>query len=164
MLPPKGKQKIEKALAPRRNRRDAPATWERASWTFLTNHAHVLLCLSSEPEVLMRDIADRVGITERAVQRIIAELVEAGHIVRVRHGRRNQYRVRGDLPLRHPIERHVRVSALIEFVAGESSLARRRAGDARRTKASDARRTKAGDARRTKAGDARRTKAGDAQA
>jgi DNA-binding transcriptional ArsR family regulator len=139
MLPARGKQKIEKALATTtRKRRDAPAAEERPSWTFLTNHAHVLLCLSREPEVLMRDIADRVGITERAVQRIIAELEEAGHVVRVRRGRRNQYRVRGDLPLRHPIERHVRVSALIEFVAGESSLAKRKAGGARRTKAGDA--------------------------
>jgi DNA-binding transcriptional ArsR family regulator len=100
----------------------------RPSWTFLTNHAHVLLCLSRDPEVLMRDIADLVGITERAVQRIIADLEEAGHIARVRRGRRNQYEVRADLPLRHPTEQHVRVSALIDFVVGEGALARRRAG------------------------------------
>jgi DNA-binding Lrp family transcriptional regulator len=96
------------------------------SWTFLTNHAHVLLCLSREPEVRMRDIAARVGITERAVQRIIAELEQAGHIERVRRGRRNHYEVRADLPLRHPLEQHVRVSALVDFVVAEDVRARRR--------------------------------------
>lgn len=74
----------------------------------------------------MRDIADLVGITERAVQRIIADLEEAGHVARVRRGRRNHYAVRADLPLRHPVERHVRVSALIDFVMGECDRARRR--------------------------------------
>jgi hypothetical protein len=108
-----------------RSARAATEAWP--SWTFLTNHAHVLLCLSREPEVRMRDIAGLVGITERAVQRIIAELEEAGHVERVRHGRRNHYEVRADLPLRHPIERHVRVSALVDFVIGEDAQARQRA-------------------------------------
>ncbi len=102
----------------------APASTEAApSWTFLTNHAHVLLCLSRDPAVLMRDIAQLVGITERAVQRIIADLEAAGHLARVRCGRRNRYEVRGELPLRHPIEQHVRVSALIDFVVEEGGLA-----------------------------------------
>jgi predicted transcriptional regulator len=90
----------------------------------LTNHAHVLLCLSREPEVRMRDIANLVGITERAVQRIVADLEAAGHIARVRRGRRNHYEVRSELPLRHPIEKHVRISALIDFVAAERTRAR----------------------------------------
>jgi len=88
-------------------------------WTFLTNHAHVLLCIAADPEILMRDVAHRVGITERAVQRIVAELAEAGYLVRHREGRRNSYEVRTDRPLRHPIERHRAVSALIELVAHE---------------------------------------------
>jgi predicted transcriptional regulator of viral defense system len=67
----------------------------------------------------MRDIANLVGITERAVQRIVADLEEAGHIARVRRGRRNHYEIRTGLPLRHPIEEHVRVSDLIAFVIGE---------------------------------------------
>ncbi len=98
--------------------RTGPAeTWP--AWTFLTNHAHVLLCLAREPEVRMRDIANLVGITERAVQRIVADLEKAGHLARVRHGRRNHYEIRDDLSLRHPIEEHVRISALIDFVTGE---------------------------------------------
>jgi len=93
-------------------------------WTFLTNHAHVLLCLAREPEVRMRDIANLVGITERAVQRIVGELEEAGHIARVRRGRRNHYEIRTGLPLRHPIEGHVRVSDLIDFVIGRQQRSR----------------------------------------
>jgi predicted ArsR family transcriptional regulator len=94
------------------------------AWTFLTNHAHVLLCLAREPEVRMRDIANLVGITERAVQRIVADLERAGHLARVRQGRRNRYQLRDDLPLRHPIEEHVRISALIDFVTDEGNRTR----------------------------------------
>jgi len=87
------------------------------AWTFLTNHAHVLLCIAKEPEARMRDVATLVGITERAVQRIVADLEDAGYVARIRHGRRNRYKVRDSLPLRHPIERHERVSFLIALVA-----------------------------------------------
>ena len=96
-----------------------PTREPEPAWTFLTNHAHVLLCLAREPEVRMRDVAHLVGITERAVQRIVADLEEAEYIERSRHGRRNRYEVRTDLPLRHPIERHERVSSLITLVLGE---------------------------------------------
>jgi DNA-binding Lrp family transcriptional regulator len=89
-------------------------------WTFLTNHAHVLLCIVREPEVRMRDVAQMVGITERAVQRIVADLEQAGYLVRIRQGRRNRYQVREHLPLRHPVERHERVSSLTAFVHGKS--------------------------------------------
>ena len=95
-----------------------PTREPEPAWTFLTNHAHVLLCIAREPEMRMRDVAHLVGITERAVQRIVAELEEAGYIERSRHGRRNRYEVRSNLPLRHPIERHERVSSLIELVLG----------------------------------------------
>ncbi len=88
------------------------------AWTFLTNHAHVLLCIAREPEVRMRDVATLVGITERAVQRIVSELEEAGYLERIRHGRRNRYEVRTSLPLRHPVEGHQRISGLIDFVFG----------------------------------------------
>jgi DNA-binding IclR family transcriptional regulator len=87
-----------------------------ADWTFLTNHAHVLICIVDEPEVRMRDIAEKVGITERAVQRIVRELEEAGYVQRARNGRRNRYKVRAKLPLRHPIEKHRRVSELIALI------------------------------------------------
>src|SRR3954451_6314876 len=86
------------------------------SWTFLTNHAHVLLCLATDSELRLRDVATRVGITERAVQRIVAELEEAGYLTRLRSGRRNSYEVHQDKPLRHPIEAHRHVSSLIELV------------------------------------------------
>lgn len=73
-------------------------------WTFLSNHAHVLLFLALEPEARVRDVAVRVGITERAVQRIVAELEAGGYVERERTGRRNHYRVHSELPLRHPVE------------------------------------------------------------
>ncbi|HEY5141880.1 MAG TPA: winged helix-turn-helix domain-containing protein [Solirubrobacteraceae bacterium] len=76
-----------------------------AEWTFLTNHAHVLLCVARDPGTRLRDVADHVGITERAAQRIVAELVEAGYLERQREGRRNRYRLNDQLPLRHPLER-----------------------------------------------------------
>ena len=88
-----------------------------AEWTFLTNHAHVLICIVDEREARMRDIAEKVGITERAVQRIVGELEEAGYIRRVRSGRRNRYKVHTNLPLRHPIEEHRRVSALLTLIS-----------------------------------------------
>ena len=107
------KSTARRATATRSTREAAPA------WTFLTNHAHVLLCIAREPEARMRDVAQLVGVTERAVQRIVAELEEAGYIERIRHGRRNRYEVRTNLPLRHPIERHERISSLIELVLGK---------------------------------------------
>lgn len=87
-----------------------------SSWTFLTNHAHVLLCIASDPESRGRDIADRVGITERAAQAIVSDLVAAGYVTRTRVGRRNHYEVHPDLPLRHPIERSRQVRELLRLV------------------------------------------------
>lgn len=88
------------------------------SWTFLTNHAHVLFCIALDPEVRLRDVAARVGITERAVQRIVTDLEAAGYLLVSKEGRRNRYTVHDDLPLRHPIERHRTVKALIALVSG----------------------------------------------
>jgi predicted transcriptional regulator len=89
------------------------------SWTFLTNYAHVLLCLAREPEMLMRDVATAVGITERAVQRIVAELEADGYLVRTRDGRRNRYEIRPKMALRHPIEKHETVASLLALVLGK---------------------------------------------
>lgn len=86
-------------------------------WTFLTNHAHVLICIFQEPTVRIRDVADRVGITERAVQKIITELEEASYLTHVHEGRRNVYRVKVNQPLRHPIEKHNDVAVLLELAA-----------------------------------------------
>ena len=85
-------------------------------WTFLTNHAHVLLCIATDPEIRLRDVALKVGITERACQRIVADLVEAGYLESMKVGRRNEYRVNGTLPLRHPLEQQNQVAKLLELV------------------------------------------------
>ncbi|HZO59495.1 MAG TPA: MarR family transcriptional regulator [Solirubrobacterales bacterium] len=72
------------------------------AWKFLTNHAHVLLCVAHQPQIRLREIADAVGITERAAHRIIAELEEGGYISRERRGRRNHYRFFPDAVMAHP--------------------------------------------------------------
>jgi len=97
---------------------DEPNSGESQSvaWTFLSNHGHVLLCIAGEPEVRLRDVAQRVGITERAVQRIVADLEQEGYLTRVRSGRRNRYELHADRPLRHPIEAHRQVQALLDLV------------------------------------------------
>nr|WP_276604088.1 winged helix-turn-helix domain-containing protein [Nannocystis pusilla] len=85
----------------------------------MTNHAHVLFCVAQDPEIRLRDVAEAVGITERAVQRIVTELEESGYITRHRSGRRNLYVVHKNLPLRHRIEAHRQVSDLIALVVPE---------------------------------------------
>ncbi|MEQ9400196.1 MAG: winged helix-turn-helix domain-containing protein [Longimicrobiales bacterium] len=86
-----------------------------APWHFLTNHAHVLLCISADPDITVRELADRVGITERAVMRIIGELDGGGALDREREGRRNHYTLHPELPLRHPVEEHCTVGDLIRM-------------------------------------------------
>jgi DNA-binding MarR family transcriptional regulator len=86
------------------------------SWTFLTNHGHVLLCLANNPSERIRDIALEVGITERAVQRIIVELEADGYLNHIRDGRRNVYQVFSRKPLRHCIEKHRQVHDLIQLI------------------------------------------------
>ena len=85
-------------------------------WTFLTNHTHVLVCLLRDPETRLRDVATQVGITERAVQRIIAELEESNVISRERDGRRNRYTINTQAPLRHPLERGVTLEELLSKI------------------------------------------------
>ena len=97
-----------------------PAKPSAPTWTFLTNHAHVLLCLARDPSVRIRELSDQVGITERAVQRILAELEEAGYVTHARDGRRNVYKVRASMPFRHPVERHRKIAALLAIVLGDS--------------------------------------------
>lgn len=75
------------------------------AWTFFTNHAHVLVCISRDPSIRIRDLATQVGITERAALRIVSELIDEGYLERERDGRRNHYVVRSEQPLRHPVER-----------------------------------------------------------
>jgi predicted transcriptional regulator len=99
----------------------APASTEPAehTWTFLTNHAHVILLLAQNPEELLRNVATRVGITERAVQRIVADLEAAGVLERSKIGRRNRYTIHGKVRLRHPVEAHRTVGDLIDLVTAD---------------------------------------------
>ncbi len=85
-------------------------------WTFLTNHAHVLVLLDRDPNLRIRELALEVGITERATQRIIGELVESEYLTRHRQGRRNSYSLNRNRPLRHPLESHHTVGELLDAV------------------------------------------------
>ena len=86
------------------------------NWTFLSNHAHVLLCLAKDQSLRIRDLAQEVGITERAVQRILSELAEEGYIEIEKEGRRNIYKVLNGKPLKHPIEWHKNIEDLIQLI------------------------------------------------
>jgi DNA-binding MarR family transcriptional regulator len=92
----------------------------KPGWTFLTNHAHVLVCISMDPEIRGRDIATRVGITERAAQAIVADLVAGGYVERTRIGRRNHYRIVMDRKLRHPLEHSHRIDELLALATPQS--------------------------------------------
>jgi DeoR/GlpR family transcriptional regulator of sugar metabolism len=87
-------------------------------WTFLTNHAQVLVCIARDPGIRLRDISERVGITERAVHRIVVELAAAGYITRERNGRRNRYTINAEFPLPDKIARQQNVGALLGVLAG----------------------------------------------
>jgi DNA-binding transcriptional ArsR family regulator len=100
---------------------DGPVATRRDSesarhWTFLSNHGHVLICLARDPAARLRDVAIAVGITERAVQKIVSDLEEGGVVQRVRDGRRNRYRLFLDRPMRHPVEAHRSVGELLELI------------------------------------------------
>lgn len=88
------------------------------AWDFLTHHAHVLICVSRDPGIRLRDIATAVGITERSAHRILSELVDEGYVQRERSGRRNVYDIEPDLPLRHPLVEGRGVGELLEVLHG----------------------------------------------
>jgi DNA-binding MarR family transcriptional regulator len=87
------------------------------TWSFLTNHAQVLLCIAHDPAIRLRDIGETVGITERAAHRIVSELARAGYISREREGRRNRYTIQFHLPLPDPLARGQRVGDLLAVLA-----------------------------------------------
>jgi Mn-dependent DtxR family transcriptional regulator len=96
------------------------------TWRFVTNHAHVLEAIATDPTIRVRDIAAMIGITERTVAQIVGDLEEAGYLTKTRDGRRNRYEVHEELPLRHPQHRHRTVGELIRFLeARPEPLARR---------------------------------------
>jgi len=104
----------------------APTPPEPASeWTFLTNHAHVLLSIAADPDIRLRDVAVSVGITERAAQRIVMELEQAGFLERERVGRRNRYRVHTNRRLRHPKELRHQVGELLGVLSEPPTVATR---------------------------------------
>ncbi len=84
------------------------------SWTFFTNHAHVLVSIANDPDLRLREVAEQVGITERAAQRIVAELEEAGYLTHEKIGRRNHYKIKPETRLRHPLEDHVPIGDILE--------------------------------------------------
>jgi DNA-binding IclR family transcriptional regulator len=102
-------------------------------YQFLTNHAQVLLCIARDPGIRLRDIAETVGVTERSAHRIVSELVEDGYVVRERVGRRNVYKVKPELPLRHSLSQETeerRIGDLLEVLLGQDG--RESAGRQRR--------------------------------
>lgn len=91
-----------------------------AGWTFLTNHAQALLCIAEDPDIRLREIGDRVGITERAAYRIVGELVEAGYVSRRRNGRRNRYKIHARRELPDPLTRSQKVGDLLEVLTDKT--------------------------------------------
>lgn len=102
-------------------------------WTFLSNHGHVLVCLAGDPEARMRDVAEAVGVTERAVQQIVRDLVLQGYLLKEKVGRRNRYQVVLDAHLRHDLEAHVTLRDFVALVVDGAAATRgRRSADAGR--------------------------------
>jgi predicted transcriptional regulator len=85
-------------------------------WTFMSNHGHVLVCLARDPEARMRDVAEAVGITERAVQQIVRDLVVQGYLLKDKVGRRNRYEVVRNSHFRHELEAHVTLGEFVGLV------------------------------------------------
>jgi predicted ArsR family transcriptional regulator len=94
---------------------------ESRRWHFVTSHTQVLLCLQRNPRVRLRDIAETVGITERAAQRIVSDLVDAGYVSRQREGRRNHYVLNRDVPMRHPSQLDHEIGELLDVLRLEES-------------------------------------------
>lgn len=127
-MPANQKNPPKNASSPRRNGKATPSrngeAPTRHSWTFLSNHAHVLLVLHSHPEQVLREVALTVGITERAVQRIVQDLVDEGFLSRERVGRRNRYQINRGTHLRHPVESHCTIDQILKLVTGGKSKQR----------------------------------------
>ncbi len=114
------KSKVRAKTEPLKKTASAEPT--EATWTFLSNHTHVLVCLAANAEQTLRDVSLQVGITERAVQRIVADLETAGVLTRERDGRRNRYALDLDVHLRHALERHCRIGDILRLVIGKQTL------------------------------------------
>jgi predicted transcriptional regulator len=89
-----------------------------ADWSFLTNHARVLLCIAHDPGVRLRDIAARTGVTERTAYGIVTDLTEAGYVVKHKDGRRNRYQIQAHLPLPEPDSRERTIGEILTLLTG----------------------------------------------
>ena len=105
-------------------KRDEASFAAASRWDFLTNHAHVLLCIAHDPGIRLRDIAAAVGVTERGAHKILSDLVDEGYVLRERHGRRNRYKVKPELPLRHPLVHDREVGDLLKVLQRPERRAR----------------------------------------
>ena len=104
------------------------------TWSFFTNHARVLICISRDPGLRLRDLATTLGITERSAYAIVTDLAEAGYVVKEKDGRRNRYRVEAELPLPEPITQRTIgevLGVLVDADAGGRRRARTKTGDGR---------------------------------
>jgi hypothetical protein len=95
---------------------DRPAS---RRWSFLTNHGFVLICIAKDPDLRLRDLSEKVGITERAAQLILSDLISDGYVKRTKVGRRNNYSVNRARPLKHPLLDHHRVGDVLDFLLGD---------------------------------------------
>jgi DNA-binding MarR family transcriptional regulator len=86
------------------------------TWSFLTNHAQVLVCIAQDPGIRLREIGETIGITERAAHRIVSDLAAAGYVARERHGRRNRYTIETDLPVPDPLARTRKIGELLDVL------------------------------------------------
>lgn len=100
----------------------ADETATRIGWTFLSNYAHVLVCLAENPDARLRDVAARVGITERTTLRLVTQLEKSGILLRLKEGRRNHYIINPSERLRHPIEKHCTVGELLGTILSNDAL------------------------------------------
>jgi predicted ArsR family transcriptional regulator len=107
-------------------------TGRQINWVFLSNHAHVLLCIARDPDARTRDIADQVGITERAAQRLVADLIADGYVKRTKNGRRNHYDVNREGSLRHPVLGDLEIGPLLDLLHADGRSERSREAPPRR--------------------------------
>jgi predicted transcriptional regulator len=96
-------------------KKNSSGTKSSIEWTFLSNYAHVLICLHKNPDILLREVAIQVGITERAVQAIVRNLADSNILEKVKSGRRNRYTINRDQKLRHPLEAHHSINELLQL-------------------------------------------------
>ena len=95
-------------------------------WNFLTNHARVLVCIAHDPGVRLRDIAERVGITERSAYGIVTDLTDAGYVVKEKDGRRNRYQVQAHQPLGEATASETSIGEVLDLLVGRRRMQRKR--------------------------------------